>query len=391
MSTVSEPVLTTPPKSVHSTASKRQCRYIGGYCIAKLKYQLKSQLKNQKTIDLFRQCEWKLTKLNNFIANDKDIHEHSKYPETLKETDRRQNSRHSLVHITDDAFEFFNELAVTLHTIENSSVKYALGLKYYTLVIAELKNNNKLADNWELLFTPLKTVQEQLICHHLCTLTLHLNLCSLMRQKRHDFMRQNNIRKKAALRSELKQQATISTSDEFMESIKSITGGTASEADHLCLQLKVIRRPQTIQQCTKMQMQQILKHYNCNYRTSLTKQQLIDTIIENVDVLNIANYSTSSSEVTTNLADRERENLYTIKMVAAEHVIDDNNDSNEKCILCNEFDSSDGLWLCCDECHRWHLRLCVGEDDDLWQTICETDCDWVCYKCCQLNSNIRTT
>ena len=55
LSTVSEPVLTTPPEPVHSAASKEQCRYIGGYCIAKLKYQLKSKLKNQKTIDLFRQ------------------------------------------------------------------------------------------------------------------------------------------------------------------------------------------------------------------------------------------------------------------------------------------------------------------------------------------------
>ena len=127
-----------------------------------------------------------------------------------------------------------------------------------------------------------------------------------MRQKRHDFMRQNNIRKKATLRSELKQQATISTSDEFMESIKSVVGGTASETDHLCLQLNVIRCPQTIQQCTKMKMQQILKHYNSNYLTSLTKQQLINTIIENVDVLNIANYSTSSLEVTTNLAENKK-------------------------------------------------------------------------------------
>ena len=77
-------------------------------------------------------------------------------------------------------------------------------------------------------------------------------------------------------------------------------------------------------------------------------------------------------------------------MVAAEYLINDNNDSNEKCIPCNEFDSSDGLWLCCDECYRWHHRFCVGVDDDLWQTICETDCDWLCCKCSQLNSNNRT-
>ena len=103
-------------------------------------------------------------------------------------------------------------------------------------------------------------------------LNLHQFIFSLMRQKRHDFLRTNQIRKKMALGNDLKQVGDITAADEFMTTIQTICNGNANNADHLCLQVNIMKRQDIIQICNKQQMHKILNRYGFSCKSSANKK-----------------------------------------------------------------------------------------------------------------------
>lgn len=109
-----------------SDAGRGKVRYVGGYCVAKCRHRLCSTMRN----NLFKPgMESEVQKLNeqinlldNVVTSAAEISETSNFPETLKETYRKQNIREGLTNISDGAFQFFEKLekhAAQVMTFEN--------------------------------------------------------------------------------------------------------------------------------------------------------------------------------------------------------------------------------------------------------------------------------
>jgi hypothetical protein len=381
-----------PPESAASLA---QCRYIGGYCIAKHLYKQRVRLSAAASLDSFRLSEQNVKLLSALIISDKDVHSSSEYTETLHEIDRRQNNHRSLVYINDATFQYFQMLANALFALERSNKICTLGPNYYAEVMGQLKTNAELYATWEQLFsseaeTVASTVQHQLACHALHETVMHTYICAMMRQKRNQFLRERNVKKKSALRSGLKQQRDVTTSNELIETRSAVLNGIATEADHLCLQLNIIKRPEVIAQSfTKAHLQCTLKRYDISFRSQATKQQLVDMLVANVSALTLDRYQSGviASTTATDSTAANCVNLGSMSMaVAVYNSMEVENvaascyvGESDKCVLCNE--SSGDEWIACDECHKWHHRLCVGITDNIWELLAATDCEWICYPC----------
>ena len=111
-----------PPQAAElSDAGKGKIRYVGGYCLAKVRYRLGCLMHNhlyisekESDIDVLnKQIEY----IDKMTISYTDIYLTTKYQDTLKETERKQNTCESLVNISDSVFEFFEVLDSKLRHI----------------------------------------------------------------------------------------------------------------------------------------------------------------------------------------------------------------------------------------------------------------------------------
>lgn len=95
-------------------SGRGKVRYIGGYVVAKCRYNASRVLQNSVFVPgLSRevQCLQKqMNILDGFIISEAELREITVYEETLDETILKQNIRGSLTHINDKCFEFFEFL-----------------------------------------------------------------------------------------------------------------------------------------------------------------------------------------------------------------------------------------------------------------------------------------
>ena len=101
------------PENIDS-AGNAKLRYVGGYVLAKLKYNLSKKIRNclyvkGKEVDLSNyQCEMNI--LISLCSSYDELIASTKNPDTLSEVKRKQNERESLTNISDFTFEFFKTL-----------------------------------------------------------------------------------------------------------------------------------------------------------------------------------------------------------------------------------------------------------------------------------------
>ena len=358
-----------PVTADQTIASSRQCRYIGGYCIGKLLYKEKKKLIRSRTSTNYNDTQSKVDILKKLTVSDQEIHTTTIFPASLQEIDRRQNVRRSLVNITDDTYLLFDRLAVILHNYNKIT---ELQPNYYETAITTLKENKSLMEQWRRL---LRCGAQEVHINELFNATIHKFICSLMRKKRHDFLRKNNIKKQSALRTQLKTNSTETTNEEFMQTIMSICNMTATEVDHLCFKLNIMKRPQILDKCTRLQLFTLMNHYGLKCRKSLNKQQLIATVISSTQLLTPANYITNS--VTNSEENMITTDSVDTRTLGANYVIQE---EDYICPLCNGSSVLEE-WLCCDKCNKWFHRQCAGIDDDQWLLLSETETQWFCVEC----------
>lgn len=108
-------------------------RYIGGYCVAKLKYEYKKQVQNClhsfSKEELLAECRTKVHLLSQLTSTYNELLQSSEYKETLQITSRKQNLREGLINITDEAYLFFQTLGGETRKIESFETLYKYGEK----------------------------------------------------------------------------------------------------------------------------------------------------------------------------------------------------------------------------------------------------------------------
>jgi hypothetical protein len=100
------------------SAGNAKLRYVSGYVLAKLKYNLSKMIRNclyvkGKEVDL-NNYQWEMNILISLCSLYDELIASTKNPDTLSEVKRKQNERESLTNISDFTFEFF-KYSMTAH------------------------------------------------------------------------------------------------------------------------------------------------------------------------------------------------------------------------------------------------------------------------------------
>jgi hypothetical protein len=94
-------------------ASRSRIRYVAGYCVAKLRKKyvqvLQSNMftKSKTSQTKFKEAKYTLLILNSFKEEEHYLHQVTSEPDSLIDTERKQNVRRGLTNVTDSMFKFF--------------------------------------------------------------------------------------------------------------------------------------------------------------------------------------------------------------------------------------------------------------------------------------------
>lgn len=103
-------------KRFTTDASRSRIRYVAGYCVAKLRKKYLQLLQsnmfsNSKAAQTtFKEARYTLLILNSFKEEEHYLHQVTSDPDSLTDTERKQNVRRGLTNVTDDMFKFFLSL-----------------------------------------------------------------------------------------------------------------------------------------------------------------------------------------------------------------------------------------------------------------------------------------
>ncbi|XP_070573995.1 uncharacterized protein [Ptychodera flava] len=130
-----------------SVAGRGKIRYIGGWCLATLRYRKKQNVlqklykkKHEKEVE---RLDMQVKYLEHLVATEDSL-QSSAEKETLLETKRKQNVRGGLVNITDSAFHFFEKLDTIVRKEENMNNVAVHGPNLYEFITQEAKNDELL-------------------------------------------------------------------------------------------------------------------------------------------------------------------------------------------------------------------------------------------------------
>ena len=136
------------PESTISAPGKGKLRYVGGYCVGKVRYRLCKIMRNclfvpGMTPEINKMQE-QINILDDMTISAADILTNTIYEETLAETARKQNTAEGLTNICDNVFEFFEmieQMIRSLLTMKTLSENRKYLFKY---VIQQLLSNKAL-------------------------------------------------------------------------------------------------------------------------------------------------------------------------------------------------------------------------------------------------------
>ena len=149
------------PATATSAAGRGTIRHIGAWCIASLIHELKQYVTNNMYSVA---CQEKVNETGVMIdgllrlkAQPWELEFVSEDPESLQETQRRQNLTNSLTNITDYAFKFFMDLDKKIRSFENVSSLEATGEKFYVNIQECITKDDELVSKWNMLmcFSPV--------------------------------------------------------------------------------------------------------------------------------------------------------------------------------------------------------------------------------------------
>lgn len=127
-------------------------RYVGGYCVAKLKIRYQNQAK----MSLFdpskklENCRQKKCYLNHLTESYSDLSLSAKYPESLITTFSKQNIRQSIRNINDSVFLFFELLNSKIHVNETFKNLNTFGKDTVNFIKSNVIENVELLSTYHL-------------------------------------------------------------------------------------------------------------------------------------------------------------------------------------------------------------------------------------------------
>ena len=199
-----------------SSAGRGKLRYIGGWCVATLKYRKKQtvgrNLYKKGTRSLTVRLDSEVRFLEQLVEHESYLLENSKDKESLMDVKRKQNLTGGLTNISDSAFDFFHALDDAIQKLETEHNMNKYGKDFYNFIQTELENNDDIFASWQQPFQPLTEdadIENDSIVKGLFNEVLAKYLRMSSAQFRKDFLRKIKVKKQEAHRKQIQTKGTV--------------------------------------------------------------------------------------------------------------------------------------------------------------------------------------
>ena len=139
-----------------SDAGRGTIRYIGGWCVATLKYSKKKtiarNLYNRAKVQLVKEKDSEVKLLESLGSNIADLLLTSSDIASLDITKEKQYRSGGLMNISDQAYEFFRTLDERLRSLETNEIVQQHGTDFYRFVQDKICDDSELFADWKNLF-----------------------------------------------------------------------------------------------------------------------------------------------------------------------------------------------------------------------------------------------
>ena len=402
-------------RSQSSDAVVSKIRYVGAFCVAKLLFRYRSQLRRYmnsvSTIPAakYTRCKVSIQLLEQLTVPELEILETTEFEASLMETVERQNIRHSLTHVSDKAFLFFKRLCEETVPMENAENLNIYGGDLFTFITTSVKKDMNIYSAFCSIYSApvasnepdvdssvqgtiasllsdivnqvdiMMEVYEEIIL--LFTRVLHV-------QFRRDYLTALKSRKKDAHRKEIQKAKIQGETETAVKQVKTttITKDTTIEqheitmteikADtsphlqlsHSRLKNKLNDTPKYLQghKFTKNDLFQLCGMYNVPHSSKATKLVLANALYNHI----LSCDEIPHPEVITGR---------TMPSPSPQADPTPENDPNA-CTVCHLLKGSQ--WIQCDKCDKWYHRVCANLTSAKdWRMYAKTDKAWICQSC----------
>lgn len=422
-------------------AGKGKIRYISGYVIAKLKYNLSKKIRNSlfvksKESELLN-YQKQMDLLNSLCSSYAELTETCTDLSTLQEIKRKQNQREGLTNISDTTFGFFERLEIECREKLTHANLVAKGKSLYNDILNTILNQSNLFEAWttcltksatshisksengdesnvsDLLTVMVTSVENYvLLFNYVVTLFLKVSLS----QFRRDYLAHLKIEKGKALRKKVTEKSIKSNLKRFDINFYSEDKSKNKEASVCRMKSELLQNPNFFVEhsFTKVNLISICKDFNLKVTASKKKNEIAAILAEYImgtctsetsNILTLVetqNPSVTASEqpgpsgISVHVASPPLRQPATKKKTKSYRKTTSRKgkgkgkksttyteESDEgKCDICYKAFGEGEDCICCDDCQVWFHRECVGlVDDTEWARLQEEDQSFTCPMC----------
>ena len=366
-----------------SAAGRGKVRYVGGMVVAKVRFHymgiVKRSLFRPEMLSKHHEAREKVELLSSLERPSCHLQSSSDDPESLKETERRQNVKKSLVNISDAAMAYFMLLTLEIDTFLNVSSLNRHKENLFQALQDNLNRNEKLIQCWNGLF-PANSQTQDIFKEVNFRYT---RVCA--KQFRKDLKDSFQLEKTKAHRKQIdekREKANAKLSVLNMKQIKS----ELPELVHLKLKIMATEYPEVFssREFNKNDILCLCKAYNMEIKSITKKDELANgliRVISEVDRMPEPEALHASKEELIQTKPTKKTNTKAKSK-------DPGKGKGKKstsilCNICSKEYTSEKDWIQCNLCDQWLHRDCCHIDNETWEIISKGTDDWYCPVCLQ--------
>lgn len=407
-------------KRTVTTASLGKVRYVGGFCLAKLRYKhQKIQFNKCYKTSSKDQAQYKKSSvitqiLDTMRVSETSLQLHTEHPETLLETAQRQNVSRGLTNITDELYKFFIDLCENClaslvdknlnvqgsHIYNISSEKLVQSIELYKKFVDIASSCHVQEFHSESTVDCLLSETVDRICaiEEIYEELVRKFLLVMLNQYRKDFLQTLSVEKKMAHRKQIqvkaKSKALKGSNIDFNFIVNDSEGKSVS---HQILKGLILQNSKYLCTFKKKELMSLCKAYNMKIKSTENKDNIIKQLNRQITEIasamikpaylnqssdpNVSSSSTNThveEETTDNVTTPQtRETQLATHTVSSETELDD-----DICTVCLKKESSSKDWISCDSCSKWFHRNCAGLSNGFkWRRFSKKNVQYICDTC----------
>lgn len=412
------------------SVGRGKIRYVSGYVVAKLKYNLSKKIRNSlfvKGKEMFLDLNQnKMEILNSLCCSYDELLMSSTDLESLEEIHRKQNQREGLTNITDEAFSFFQSLELQCRQKLTHENLVNVGKTLFHDVKEELLCDSDLYQSWlqcvvksrkctesesnidELLST-LVTACENYI--DLFNSVVELFLKVSLSQFRRDYLAFLKKEKGKSLRKKVMEKSKKAVKSFSMKFYQE-DGSVNKEVSYLRLKSELLQNSTFLEENSFSVKDLLMLCNDFHVKTSgKNKCDIINVLVKGILEMDSNRpqpdipdnkepqpgpsgntTATSHSDPVPSAQPASKKNTSSIKRSVKRKgkgkgkskgkKAKTSEDTDEKCTVCYKSYVSGEQWISCDLCSLWYHRNCVHlQNEDEWLKYSEEDEPFSCPMC----------